>query len=82
MEIKQKKLKKKFLKDSGRFGVISNADRLYRRLMNKISAKIQETAIDKNTAAYLASEAYRNLLIQIEINKAQALGEAYRHSVR
>ena len=82
MGIKQKKLKEKFLKDSGRFGVMSNADRLYRRLMNKISAKIQGTAIDNNTAAYLASEAYRNLLIQMEISKAQALGEAYRHSVR
>jgi hypothetical protein len=50
--------------------------------MNKISAKIQGTAIDNNTAAYLASEAYRNLLIQMEISKAQALGEAHRHSVR
>ncbi|MCW4054412.1 MAG: hypothetical protein NWE84_05775 [Candidatus Bathyarchaeota archaeon] len=82
MDRKPKKLKEKFLKDSGRFGVISNADRLYRRLMNKISAKIQETDIDNDKAAYLASEAYRNLLIQFEISKAQALEQARRHSVR
>ena len=81
MGIKPKKLKEKFLKESGRFGVIINADRLYRRLVNKISAKIQGTAIDNDTAAYLASEAYRNLLIQVEMSKAQALEQARRHSI-
>ena len=82
MDIKRKNLKEKFLKDSGRFGIISNADRFYHRLMNKISAKIQGTTIDNDKAAYLASEAYRNLLIQVEISKAQALEEARRHSIR
>jgi hypothetical protein len=82
MDIKRKNLKENFLKNNGRYGVISNADRLYHRLMNKISAKIQGTAIDNDKATYLASEAYRNLLIQVEISKAQVLEEARRHSVR
>lgn len=81
METKQKKLKEKFLKESGRFGAVSSADRFYWRLMNKISAKTHGTALD-NSAVCAASKAYRNLLIQIEINKSIAIAEARRSSIR
>jgi dTDP-D-glucose 4,6-dehydratase len=81
METKQKKVKEKFLKESGRFGAISSADMFYRRLINKISAKTQGTALD-NAAVYAASKAYRDLLTQMEISKSKVLAEARRNSLR
>ena len=81
MKTKPKKFKDTFLKESGQFGVIRNAERLYRRLINKISAKAYGTTFE-DTAAYLASEAYRNFQIHFEISKARALEEARRHGIR
>ena len=81
METKPEKLKEKLLKETGRFGIFRNVEKLYKRLLNKISAKPYGVAID-NAAAYMASKTYHNLLIQVEIRKAQALAEAHRHSLR
>ena len=80
MELGHKKLKEVLSKERGRFGVIRNPEELHRRPMNKISAKTYG-AVSASDATYLASKAYRDHLIQVEINKARAL-EAYHNSYR
>ena len=80
MELGHKKLKEVLSKERGLFGVIRNPEELNRRHMTKISAKTFG-AVSASDAAYLASKAYRDHLIQVEINKARAL-EAYHNSYR
>ena len=80
MELGHKKLKEVLSKERGRFGVIRNHEEFHRRHMNKISAKTYGAGSDSD-AAYLASKAYRDHLIQVEINKSRAL-EAYHNSYR
>ena len=80
MELGHKKLKEVLSKERGRLGIIRNPEELNRRHMNKISARTYGDG-SASDAAYLASKAYRDHLIQVEINKARAL-EAYHNSYR